>query len=565
MNSIFGRKDREHDKKIQGRFVKKSAAVLAAVAIAGGSTVVGMPEASAAEVRPGYIYWEVTDRYGKPFEGWAVDFNADDETYEWIRARRQVSRYGNVVPSKFGVIDNVVVDPNDRENFEKVKDNYTRRYLLSDLDPRPGHFLVADPLDDLAWMYEPAEGVPVPEIEKPVHREYNIEADDAADVEGYDLCDNLDEHARFTLKPDEYPYDRGFIPAYNRVEHRLKMDAFTEIDHAGKDHAWLEVKDENFRPGAVVVGDRPFGYRGITNPRNVSVEEVLYSAMARLPETVVSDEDQIDFASMFEDVIPGGEKSSEFAPIHSVGRIAVCAKDREERPLPTITEVVTETPSPVSTTVTIPEVTSTIPGSTITQPPTTVTEPGATVTQSGTTTTLPPVVSTIPGETITQPGTTVTEPAKTFVTTVPGTTVRQPGETVRKPGEVVRQPGEKVVTTVREPGATVTASPMTVEKEKPVEVEVRKTVTATSEAVKFEVEEDRKMVTETSEAVMVDVEDQEKVTETSETVTVVESTPQPSHTNTPRILASTGVNIAGFVGIAGLLIGAAVFVTRRKR
>ena len=61
MNFIFGRKDREHDEKIQGKFVKKSAAVLAAVAIAGGSTVVGMPEASAAEVRPGYIYWEVTD------------------------------------------------------------------------------------------------------------------------------------------------------------------------------------------------------------------------------------------------------------------------------------------------------------------------------------------------------------------------------------------------------------------------------------------------------------------------------------------------------------------------
>ena len=547
MNSIFGRKDREHDEKIQGKFVKKSAAVLAAVAIAGGSTVVGMPEASAAEVRPGYIYWEVTDRYGKPFEGWAVDFNADDETYGWIRARRQVSRYGNVVPSKFGVIDNVVVDPNDRENFEKVKDNYTRRYLLSDLDPRPGHFLVADPLDDLAWMYEPAEGVPVPEIEKPVHRKYDIEADEAADVEGYDLCDNLDEHARFTLKPDEYPYDRGFIPAYDRVEHRLKLDAFTEIDHAGKDHAWLEVKDENFRPGAAVIGDRPFGYRGIANPRNISVDEVLYSAMGRLPENVISDEEQIDFVNMFEDIVPGGEKSSAFAPIHSVGRIAVCAKDREERPLPTITEVVTETPSPVSTTVTIPAVTSTIPGSTITQPPTTVTEPGATVTQSGTTTTLPPVVSTVPGETITQPGTTVTEPAKTIVTTVPGTTVREPGQTVRKPGETVREPGERVVTTVREPGATVTASPVTVEQEKPVEVEGSKTVTSTPEDV------------------AVKVEDQKAVTTTLEDVTVVESTPQSSDSDTPRILASTGANIIGLVGIAGLLLGVAVFITRRKK
>lgn len=545
MNSIFGRKDREHDKKIQGKFVKKSAAVLAAVAVAGGSTVVGLPEASAAEARPGYIYWEVTDRYGKPFDGWAVDFDLEGEADEWASARRKVSRFGDAVPYGFSVIDNVVVDPKDRENFEKVKDNPTGDYLLSDLDPRPGHFLVADPLEELAWMYEPAEGEPVPEIEKPVRREYEIEADDAADVEGYDLCDGINEEVSFILKPDDYPYER--VSFYGGVRHDLKLDAFTEDKRAGKRSAWLEVKDENFRPGAVVVGDRPFGYRGTDSPADVSVDEVLYSAMARLPEEVVSDEERIDFVSMFEDIVPGGEKSSEFAPIHSVGRFSVCPTDREERPLPTITEVVTETPSPVSTTVTIPAETSTIPGSTITQPPTTVTEPGATVTQSGTTTTLPLVVSTIPGETITQPGTTVTEPAKTIVTTVPGTTVRQPGETVREPGEVIREPGEKVVTTVREPGATVTATPATVEQEKPVEVEVRKTVT------------------EASEDVAVKVEDQKAVTTTLEDVAVVESTPQSSDSDTPRILASTGANIIGLVGIAGLLLGVAVFITRRKK
>lgn len=545
MNSIFGRKDRKYDKKAQGRTVKKSAAVLAAVAVAGGSTVVGLPEASAAEVPPGYIYWEVTDRYGKPFDGWAVDFKLKGEAGKWASARSEVSRFEDAVSYRFSVIDNVVVDPKDRENFEKVKDNPTGHYLLSDLDPRPGHFLVADPLDDLAWMYEPAEGEPVPEIEKPVRREYEIEADDAVKVEGYDICDNLDEEVSFTLKPDDYPYER--ITYWGGVRHDLKLDAFTETDHAGKYDAWLEIKDRNFLPGAAVIGDRPFGYRGTDAPTDVSVDDVLYSAMARLPEEVVSDEEQIDFASMFEDIVPGGEKSSEFAPIHSVGRIAVCAKGREERPLPTITEVVTETPSPVSTTVTIPAVTSTIPGSTITQPPTTVTEPGATVTQSGTTTTLPPVVSTIPGATVTQPGTTVTEPAKTIVTTVPGTTVRQPGETVREPGEVIREPGERVVTTVREPGATVTAAPVTVEQEKPVEVEVSKTVT------------------EASEDVPVEVEDQKAVTTTLEDVTVVESTPQSSDSDTPRILASTGANIAGLVGIAGLLLGVAVFIVRRKK
>lgn len=545
MSSIFGRKDRKHDKKAQGKFVKKFPAMLAAFAVASGNTVVGLPEASAAEVRPGYIYWEVTDRYGKPFGGWAVEFDPQGEASKWASERKKVSRFGDAVPYGFSVIDNVVVDPKDRENFEKVEDNPTGDYLLSDLDPRPGHFLVADPLDDLAWMYEPAEGETVPEIEKPVHRKYEIEADDAADVEGYDICNGIDEEATFILKPDDYPYER--VSFYGGVRHDLKLDAFTEIDHAGKRNDWLEVNDENFSPGAAVIGDRPFGYRGTDSLADVSVEDVLYSAMARLPEEVVSDEEKIDFSNMFEDIVPGGEKFSEFAPIHSVGRFSVCPTDREERPLPTITKVVTETPSPVSTTVTLPAATSTIPGSTITQPPTTVTEPGATVTQSGTTTTLPPVVSTIPGETITQPGTTVTEPAKTIVTTVPGTTVRQPGETVREPGEIVREPGERVVTTVREPGATVTAAPVTVEQEKPVEVEVSKTVTKTSEDV------------------AVEVEGQKAVTETPDETTIVESTTQPSDTKPPRILASTGANVAGLVGIAGLLIGVAVFVTRRKK
>ena len=546
MSSIFGRKDHEYDKKDQGKFVKKSAAVLAAIAVAGGSTVVGIPEASAAEVRPGYIYWEVTDSHGKPFGGGAFEFDPRGKAKEWAFARSEVSRFGDAVPSGFGVIDNVVVDPNDRENFEKVRDNPTGDYLLSDLDPRPGHLLVADPLEELAWMYEPVEGVPAPEIEKPANREYEIDTDDMG-LDGYRRCSGLNDENGFMVMPDDYPYERKFIPAYNRTEHWLKLDAFTEIKRAGDDDAWLEVKDENFHPGAVVIGDRSFGYYGTDSPTDVSVEDVLYSAMGRLPEKVVSDEEQIDFVSMIEDIVPGGEKYSEYAPIYSVGRVAVCAKDREERPLPTITEVVTETPSPVSTTVTIPAETSTIPGSTITQPPTTVTEPGETVTQSGTTTTLPPVVSTIPGETITQPGTTVTEPAKTIVTTVPGTTVRQPGETVRELGEVIREPGEKVVTTVREPGATVTAVPATMEQEKPVEAEVGKTVTKTSEDVPVE------------------AEDQKAVTATPEETTVSESTPQSSGTNTPRILASTGVNIAGLVGIAGLLIGATVFVTRRKK
>ena len=172
-------------------------------------------------------------------------------------------------------------------------------------------------------------------------------------------------------------------------------------------------------------------------------------------------------------------------------------------------------------------VTSTAPANTTTLAPVTVTASPVKKEVAG-------PVTTIQGRTVTVPGSTVSVPGGTNVSTVtlPASVVTQTETVTQEPATVV---------------SMSSTSQTAVEKEKPVEVEVRKTVT------------------EASEDVTVEVEDREVVTVTPEDVTVVESTPQMSDTSTPRILASTGANIAGFVSIAGLLAGAAVFIIRRKK
>lgn len=152
MGFLLGRKGlNETDGRHRG-VAKKSAAVLAAVAVAGGSAV-GVPEAEAA-LAAGHIYWEKVDQDGKPLGGASFTLSFEGETYAWARERAAHSEFGDA-PTSFGVIDNVNFDPygEDYTDVEKMSDNPTGEYLLSDLDPRPGHFLVADPLTQLLLLY----------------------------------------------------------------------------------------------------------------------------------------------------------------------------------------------------------------------------------------------------------------------------------------------------------------------------------------------------------------------------------------------------------------------------
>lgn len=294
----------------------------------------------------------------------------------------------------------------------------------------------------------------------------------------------------------------------------------------------------------------------------------------------------------------------------------------------TVTETITETPEPSTTTVTPPTTTVTLPSTvttTVTPPATTVTETPktetttATTTESATTTvTEPAKTETVTGtpqretvthtpeketetvtetpqketvtktpkretvthtpeketvtetpkastetSTVTAPQVTVTETPKqvTETTTLPQKTVTEqvPTTVVENKTETVKVPPVTVTETEKQEPTTVTATPEEVPGEKTTVVETKpgESVTVTETP-----QENVAGVVTTS-----DTQAEEEVVneETPEVTVSEESTPQSSDTNTPRILASTGANVTGLVGIAGLLLGAAVFVTRRKK
>ena len=232
----------------------------------------------------------------------------------------------------------------------------------------------------------------------------------------------------------------------------------------------------------------------------------------------------------------------------------------------TLPSTVTTTVTPPATTVTAIPKTETTTATTTESATTTVTEPAKTETvtetpqretvthtpEKETVTETPKASTETKTLTVTAPQVTVTETPKqvTETTTLPQKTVTEqvPTTVVENKTETVKFPPVTVTETEKQEPVTVTATPEKVPGE-PV------TVTETSR-------EDKHVVVTTSDTYVEKIPAEE---ETSEDVTVVESAPQSSDSDTPRILASTGANIAGLVGIAGLLLGVGVFIIRRKK
>ena len=218
-------------------------------------------------------------------------------------------------------------------------------------------------------------------------------------------------------------------------------------------------------------------------------------------------------------------------------------------------ETVTETPK-VETVTHTPEketVTETPKASTETS---TVTAPQVTVTET-------PKVST-KTSTVTVPQVTVTETPKqvTETTTLPQKTVTEqvPTTVVENKTEIVKLPPVTVTETEKQEPVTVTATPEKVTET--VKVPGEKTTVVETKP------DESVIVAETprdDNSTIVTAPDTPTEDMKPEDVMIVESTPQSPNATASRILASTGVNVAGLVGIAGLLIGAAVFVTRRKK
>lgn len=489
MGSLFGRKDRERTSKRRGQVAKKSASLLAAVAVAGGSVTVGVPEAEAATFSS-YIYWEKTDRAGKPLDGsmWIIEPRGElEEVLEERSGNYQLEEDYGTPPFGFGVIDNVVVGEDaNLDDVRKMEDNPTDYYLLSDLDPRPGHFLVEDPIDAYLYLYNPRWDYKGEWPRLPVYKEYKLK--ERKSPAGYWLCEDVEERIDFMVPSPGGPYETVQMED-GRFKHTLRERAQLTVTNYGE--GWGEVKDKNFLPGAGAAWHREIGHRKTTPPEGLTTKEILYDSMGRLPKEVINDEEKPNVTQLYENVTEKEDPLVGFTPIYSVGSVANCRIDGSDEPsedptpTPSVTTETTTVTQPVTTTVTPPVTTVTLPSTvttTVTPPVTTVTEPPKTETTTATTT-----------ESAT---TTVTEPAKTE--TVTETPQRETvTETPTPKTETVTETPQKETVTETPKAETVTETP---KKETVTETPkaFTETKTSTVTAPQVTLTETPKQVTETT-------------------------------------------------------------------
>lgn len=452
MGFLLGRKDREQVKSKRSEVAKKSAAVLAAVAVAGGSAVVGMPSAEAAAGTQ-YIYWEKMDPSGKPVAN-----------TEWeLRIQNELSSVDNAQDrnTTYIVVDNLDYwDP----RYEEDAKWYTADQRLADLDPRPGHFLVVEPPELLDEQGRVSKEPMVFEMQ---------EETDWFET-GYGSCIPGGEsygEIEFSIGVD--PYTTEFDESTGKYRHILKDTARVSIDDVETDSVLFEpkVRDKRFDYGASIEFQK---MPDLSDPKDERY-------IQHLPKEIVGDTEN------WRDEVPILNPNTVF----TLGTIYNCRVNDEGDPIeyptptPSVTTETTTVTQPVTTTVTPPTTTVTMP-STVT---TTVTPPATTVTQ-------PPKTETTTATTTESATTTVTEPPKTE--TVTETPQRETvTETPTPKTETVTETPQKETVTETPKAQTVTETP---KKETVTETPKASTETKTSTvtAPQVTVTETPKQVTETT-------------------------------------------------------------------
>ena len=522
----------------------------------------GIPQAEAASA-PGHIYWEKVDQDGKPLGGASFTLRFKGETLDWARERAAHSEFGDA-PTSFGIIDNVNFDPYgpDMTDVEKMSDNPTGRYLLSDLDPRPGHFLVADPLTQLLLLYNTTSDY-VPTTQRDFQTYYKL--DEWVEPEGYGSCPFVENEIEFVAPSPDGPYESELLDN-GQYRHTLRKNAFVDLEEGT---GWGEVTDENFRPGAGHSFREGIGLDYSDDPKDFSVDKHLYERMARLPDEVISDDEEIYYGGLFEQLVPNDEIKTNYIPIYTVGSLSNCRDDYNEEPSeePTPTpSTTTETPEPSTTTVTPPTTTVTLP-STVT---TTVTPPATTVTETPKTETTMAMTTESATTTVTEtPQTeTVTEtPERETVTLTPEKETETVTETPKQVTETTTLPQKTVTeqvpaTIVEDKTEFVKLPPVTVtETEKQESVTVTETPEKVPGATVVETKSGEPTVVSSPPSVEVSAPVETTMPSESET-----STPAPEEkSTTSRVLASTGANAVGLMVLSGLVVGVGVFVIRRRK
>ena len=577
--------------------------MLAAVAVAGGSAVVGMPEAHAGYSDRGFFFRKL------------------DESGELLGGSRWKIEYQNYTEyadgSGLGSLDHYIIFVEDGLTQEKF-----------------AQLGLYDPQKELEYLRDKFgfEGDQLQSREKFSEGEYPV-------VDLFGGVTVTEKMQRVLLLSDLSPVEGEIATTgafYAAIGNRRLSDPNAFSMHWSTATKFTEIST-------------PVGYESCDDANETSAEfsfpQIVYDRETGEYETVadaqlrnVSGRALINLERDRPDQIlqDFGGPNTVLEYIYPIADFTNC-KIPETTPTPsTVTETVTETPEPSTTTVTPPTTTVTLPSTvttTVTPPATTVTETPeaetttATTTESATTTvTETPKTETVTEtpqrETVTETPTpktetvtetpqkeTVTEtpktetvthtPDKETVTETPKASTETKTSTVTAPQVTVTETPKQVTETVTLPQKTVTEQvPTTVVENKtetvkvpPVTVTTTEkqeptTVTATpdkvTETVKVPGEKTTVVETQPGEPVTVtetpreniigvvtasDTQTEEEVVneETPEVPVSEESTTQSSNTTTSRILASTGANVVGLVGIAGFLIGAAVFVTRRKK
>ncbi|WP_301925487.1 SdrD B-like domain-containing protein [Corynebacterium glaucum] len=507
MGFLFDRKGRnETDGRREG-VAKKSASLLAAVAVAGGSAVVGLPQAEAA-IADKYIYFEKMDPSGKPVENTKWELSIKNKLSSLDIAEDRNTNYL--------VVDNLDYwDP----RFDEDDEWYRADQRLADLDPRPGHFLIEKPL--------PLTDERGLNSKEPMVFEIEEESDE--EETGYGSCvpgGRSGGEIEFTI--DANPYHTEFDQTEGKYRHTLKETAWVSIDDVDEDNVLFkpEVSDKRFDYGS--------GIRFQQRPDLSVPEDDRY--IGHLPKEVLGDTE--NWYDAVEFLYPEW--------VYTLGTIYNCRIEDEdepsEEPTPTpstVTETVTETPKPSTTTVTPPTTTVTLP-STVT---TTVTPPATTVTETPKTETMTATTTESATTTVTETPTTetVTEtPQRETVTLTP-----------EKETETVTETPQKETVTETPKTETVTHTP---DKETVTETPKASTETSTVTAPQVTVTETPKQVTETTTLPQKTVTEQVPTTvveNKTETVKVPPVTVTKTEKQEPTTVTATPEKVTETVKVPG--------------
>lgn len=124
MGFLFGRKGRNETHGRRSDVVKRSASLLAAVAVAGGGAVVGTPAAEARGAATPLVYFEKIDEDGNPVGGSEWEFEFIDPFRSAMEETLPGFGYSDETVSaalgKFRLVDNWTPDMNGKDGLPEL-------------------------------------------------------------------------------------------------------------------------------------------------------------------------------------------------------------------------------------------------------------------------------------------------------------------------------------------------------------------------------------------------------------------------------------------------------------